>query len=224
MALPEDDVNKQDDQLQDADAAEAAIAALDLEQLADSLVVPDKDAGQDSAEPGIPLTVAEELALALEEVGKFKDTALRKEAEMQNMQRRTARDVENAHKFGVERFIQNLLPVVDSLEKAIEASDLARVEGQEEDAIIEGVRLCSKLLLDVLEREKVEVVDPLGEPFDPNVHQALSMIENPDMEPNSVLAVIQKGYTLHGRLVRPAMVMVVKTPAPDPEAMPDPDA
>ena len=147
----------------------------------------------------------EALANALAEAEKFKDLALRSEAEMQNLQRRTARDIENAHKFGVEKFVLNMLPVVDSLEKAIEAI------GENQDPIAEGVKLCSKLMIDTLSKEGVEIIDPSGEPFDPNEHQAMSMVENPDMEPNSVLAVVQKGCKLNGRLVRPAMVMVTKS-------------
>ena len=119
----------------------------------------------------------------------------------------------SAHKFGLERFLQNLIPVVDSLEKAIEASEQAGTDAS--DAIAEGVSLCHKLLIDVLGKENVEVIDPMGEPFDPNEHQAMSMVENPDMEPNSVFAVVQKGYKLNGRLVRAAMVMVTKSPAAD---------
>jgi len=151
------------------------------------------------------------LAAAKSEAEKYRDMALRAEAEMQNLRRRSERDVQNAHKFGAERLIQNLLPVVDSLEKAVEASQQA--ETAEDDPQLEGLKLCLKLFTDVLTKEGIEVVDPLGQPFDPNVHEALSMIENPDMEPNSVMAVIQKGYRLHERLVRPAMVMVSKSPA-----------
>jgi len=151
------------------------------------------------------------LAAAKSEAEKYRDMALRAEAEMQNLRRRSEQDVQNAHKFGAERLIQNLLPVVDSLEKAVEASQQA--ETAEDDPQLEGLKLCLKLFTDVLTKEGIEVVDPLGQPFDPNVHEALSMIENPDMEPNSVMAVIQKGYRLHERLVRPAMVMVSKAPA-----------
>ena len=151
------------------------------------------------------------LQKALDEVDKYRDQALRAEAEMQNMQRRTARDIENAHKFALEKFLQNLLPVADSMEKAVEAAEQSAEN--EEDPMLEGVRLCNKLLVDVLGKEGIEVIDPLGEPFDPNEHQAMSMVENPDMEPNSVFAVVQKGYRLNGRLVRAAMVMVTKAPA-----------
>ena len=161
---------------------------------------------QDSVD-GAEFPGDEALAVALLEVEKFRDLALRAEAEMQNLQRRTARDVENAHKFGVEKFVLNMLPVVDSLEKAIEST------GDKDDAIAEGLRLCHKLMVDTLSKEGVEIIDPAGEPFDPNEQQAMSMVENPDMEPNSVLAVVQKGCKLNGRLVRPAMVMVTKVPA-----------
>ena len=164
---------------------------------------------QDSLDEG-ELPGDEALAVALLEVEKFRDLALRAEAEMQNLQRRTARDVENAHKFGVEKFVLNMLPVVDSLEKAIEST------GDNVDAIAEGLRLCHKLMVDTLTKEGVEIIDPVGDPFDPNEHQAMSMVENPDMEPNSVLAVVQKGCKLNGRLVRPAMVMVTKAPAEQP--------
>jgi molecular chaperone GrpE len=143
------------------------------------------------------------------EVEKYKDIALRAEAEMQNLRRRAERDVQNAHKYGIERLLQNLLPVLDSLEKAVEVSEA--VASDDDDPQLEGIRLCSKLFVDVLTREGVEALDPLGEPFDPNLHEALSMIENPDLEPNSVMAVIQKGYRLNERLVRPAKVMVSKS-------------
>ena len=171
---------------------------------------------QDSLDE-VELSGDEALAVALLEVEKFRDLALRAEAEMQNLQRRTARDVENAHKFGVEKFVLNMLPVVDSLEKAIEST------GDNVDVIAEGLRLCHKLMVDTLTKEGVEIIDPVGDPFDPNEHQAMSMVENPDMEPNSVLAVVQKGCKLNGRLVRPAMVMVTRAPADQPPVDPAPE-
>lgn len=153
-----------------------------------------------------------QLEKSREEAERFKDMALRAEAEMQNVQRRAERDVANAHKYGLEKFVQNLLPVIDSLEKAIEAAEQSEGEAESGDAILEGVRLCHKLFLDVLGKQDVEVIDPEGEPFDPNEQEAVSMVEHPEMEPNSVVSVIQKGYKLHGRLVRPAMVLVSKAP------------
>jgi molecular chaperone GrpE len=145
------------------------------------------------------------------EADKARDQALRSEAEIQNLRKNAERDVQNAHKFGVERLIQNLLPVLDSLEKAIETS--LQAETPEDDPQLEGLKLCFKLFTDVFEKEGVQMLDPLGQAFDPNVHEALSLIEKPDMYPNSVMAVIQKGYRLHERLVRPAMVIVSKPPA-----------
>ncbi|MEX0943187.1 MAG: nucleotide exchange factor GrpE [Pseudomonadales bacterium] len=161
-------------------------------------------------------SLEDRLEQALAEVEKFKDAALRAEAEMQNVRRRAERDVEGAHKFGLERFVSNLLPVVDSLEKAVESAEQAAGDGEPsvtERAIIEGVGLCQKILLDVLAKEGVTPVDPVGEPFDPNLHQAMSIVENPNVEPNSVVAVVQKGYQLNERLVRPAMVMVSRAPS-----------
>ncbi|MDC3330920.1 nucleotide exchange factor GrpE [Pseudomonadales bacterium] len=171
----------------------------------------DESAPQDVEALSTGEGVLDSLADAQAEAEKFRDLALRSEAEMQNLRKRAERDVQNAHKFGVERLIQNLLPVLDSLEKAIETS--LQAETPEDDPQLEGLKLCFKLFTEVFEKEGVQMLDPLGQAFDPNVHEALSMIENPDMEPNSVMAVIQKGYRLHERLVRPAMVIVSKPPA-----------
>ena len=166
-----------------------------------------EESGEDQAPSEDDAVESEDKLVA--EVEKYKDIALRAEAEMQNLRRRAERDVQNAHKYGIERLLQNLLPVLDSLEKAVEVSEAAASD--DDDPQLEGIRLCSKLFVDVLTREGVEALDPLGEPFDPNLHEALSMIENPDLEPNSVMAVIQKGYRLNERLVRPAKVMVSKS-------------
>lgn len=176
-------------------------------------IVEETAADEDEAaeqESNVELSVDERLVEALDQLSESKDAVLRAEAEVQNVRRRAERDVENAHKYGIERLLQNLLPVVDSIEKSIESADQA--DRDDNDPVMEGIRLCYKLLLDILEREQVEVVDPLGEPFDPNEHEAMSMVENPDMEPNSVFAVMQKGYKLNNRLIRPAMVMVSKAP------------
>lgn len=177
------------------------------------------EASEESVEPGDETDAGQadeelqgQLEKSLEEVEKYKDMALRAEAEVQNVQRRAERDVANAHKYGLEKFLQSLLPVVDSLEKAIEAAEQSESKEESDDAILEGVRLCHKLFLDVLTKQNVEVVDPEGEPFDPNEHEAMSMVEHAEMEPNSVVNVIQKGYKLNGRLVRPAMVMVSRAP------------
>ena len=169
---------------------------------------PQSDLVSDSSEEISKDSAADELEKTKIELEKQKDLTLRAEAELQNVLKRTAREVENAHKYGLERFIENLLPVVDSLEKAAEVS--IADQSASSDNSIEGINLCCKLLLDVLEKEGVKAINPLGEPFDPSEHQAMSTVENPDMEPNSVAAVVQKGWKLNDRLVRAAMVMVVK--------------
>ncbi len=141
------------------------------------------------------------------ELGEAKEQALRAAAEAQNARRRAEQDVEKAHKFGLEKFVGDMLPVVDNLGRAIEA---ARSEGAEMAAVTEGVELTLKSLLDGMKRHNVEQVNPEGEPFDPEFHQAMTAVPQPDVEPNTVINVYQHGYTLNGRLVRPAMVVVSK--------------
>ena len=140
-----------------------------------------------------------------QQVADANDNVLRIQAEMQNMRRRAERDVENAHKFALDKFSADLLPVVDNLERALSAIN---AEDDSQKAIAEGIELTLKSFLDALVRFKIEAVDPAGQPFDANLHQAVSMVPNPDMEPNTVMDVFQKGYTLNGRLIRPAMVVV----------------
>jgi molecular chaperone GrpE len=141
----------------------------------------------------------------LDQVAKANDQVLRVQAEMQNVRRRAERDVENAHKFALDKFAADLLPVVDNLERALAAIDVAD-EGQK--AVAEGLELTLKSFMEVLARHKIEAIDPAGQPFDAELHQAVSMVPNPDLETNTVMDVFQKGYTLNGRLVRPAMVVV----------------
>lgn len=170
---------------------------------------PEKEAEQaetGGAEPDVEALQAqvEELTTAL---AGAKEQALRAQADAQNAQRRAEQDVEKAHKYGQEKLVLDMLPVVDNLERALASADK---EDEAQKAVIEGVELTLKSLVDSLARHKVEAVNPEGEPFDPQLHQAMSMVENPDVESNSVIEVFQKGYTLHGRLVRPAMVVVSK--------------
>lgn len=140
-----------------------------------------------------------------EEVALLKEQALRSHAEAQNARRRAEQDVEKARKFALEKFVAELLPVADNLERAIAAGN---EDDEAQKAVLEGVQLTYKSLLDTLKKFQVEAIDPEGEPFNPELHQAMSMVPNPDVEPNTVLNVFQKGYTLYGRLVRPAMVVV----------------
>lgn len=154
------------------------------------------------------LTAEQLLVQMQEEAEAARDAALRAQADAQNIKRRAEQDIERARKFALEQFTRELLPVADNLERALES---AAGDDEAIKPIAEGVELTLKSLLDAMKKSNIEVVDPMGEPFDPNLHQAMSMVENNDVEPNSVIAVMQKGYTLNGRLVRPAMVMVSKS-------------
>ena len=140
------------------------------------------------------------------ELAKVKDQLLRTIAESENIRRRASRDVENAHKFAIEKLLNDLFPVLDSLEKAVETANQTEGAG----AIAEGVELSLKMFLATLEKSGVVQIDPLGEPFDPQHHEAMAMVPNPDAEPNSVMDVMQKGYVLNERLVRAAKVIVTK--------------
>ena len=138
------------------------------------------------------------------------DDLLRVQAEMQNLRRRTEQDIEKAHKYSQEKFSTELLSVMDNLERALAAA--ANHEDEIVKAIYEGVDLTLKSFTDCFNRFHIEAVDPMGEPFDPQLHQAMTIIENGEVEPNTVIEVMQKGYTLHGRVIRPAMVVVSKEP------------
>jgi molecular chaperone GrpE len=181
------------DGLEAADGVEAADPAGDAQPAGEAA----------DAEP----TLEELVEQLQEEVLAAKDAALRAQADAQNVKRRAEQDVEKARKFALEGFSRELLPVVDNLERALES---AAGDDEAIKPIAEGVQLTLKSLLDALGKHNIEAVDPHGEPFDPQVHQAMSIVDNPDVEPNTVIAVMQKGYTLNGRLVRPAMVMVSK--------------
>ena len=140
------------------------------------------------------------------------DRYLRATAEADNVRKRAARDVENARKYALENFGRDLLAVKDSLEMGIQAADNADV-----DALLAGKEATLKLLATTLERFGIEELDPEGEPFDPEQHEAVTMQPSEDLEPGSVMKVIQKGYSLNGRLLRPAMVVVAAEPAPTPD-------
>lgn len=141
-----------------------------------------------------------------EEVAKLKEELLRAQADVQNVRRRAETDVEKAHKFSTEKFARELLEVVDNLERAVAAAP----EDEAVKPLLEGVNMTHTTFMNTLKKFNVEAVDPEGHPFDPDLHQAISMVEAPDAEPNTVLNVVQKGYTNHGRLLRPAMVVVSK--------------
>ncbi|MDQ0627975.1 nucleotide exchange factor GrpE [Pantoea agglomerans] len=147
-----------------------------------------------------------EAELAQSQTG-VRDAQLRAQAEIENIRRRAEMDVEKAHKFALEKFANELLPVIDSLERALE---VANKEDPQLASMIEGIELTLKGLLGAVRKFGVEVVGETGVPFNPEVHQAMSMMESEEFEPNHVMLVMQRGYTLNGRLLRPAMVAVSK--------------
>ena len=138
------------------------------------------------------------------------DKLLRANAELDNLRRRTERELENAHKYALERFAQELLAVRDSLEMGVAAAE------QEEagvEKIKEGTELTLKMLESAMQKFNIQAINPQDEPFNPELHQAMSMVETPDKAPNTVINVMQKGYLLNDRLIRPAMVIVSRAPA-----------
>lgn len=149
-------------------------------------------------------------AQVVEAQNRERDGVLRIKAEMENLRRRTELDVEKAHKFALEKFINELLPVIDSLDRALEVADKANPDNA---AMIEGIELTLKSMLDVVRKFGVEVIADTNVPLDPNVHQAIAMVESEDVEAGKVLGVMQKGYTLNGRTIRAAMVTVAKAKA-----------
>ena len=151
--------------------------------------------------------IAQLEAQLAESLGGVRDAQLRAQAEIENIRRRAELDVEKAHKFALEKFANELLPVIDSLERALEVADK---ENPELASMIEGIELTMKSLLGAVRKFGVEVVGDTHVPFNPEVHQAMSMMESDDVEPNHVMMVMQRGYTLNGRLLRPAMVAVAK--------------
>lgn len=152
---------------------------------------------------------------AQEQLANAEDRALRAVAEAENVRKRAERSIDSARKFALERFVADMLPAVDSFERAAQASSEASGEGAAVAAIGEGIELSLKLLLEAMQRQGIDVVDPVGVPFDPNLHEAMSMVESASAEPGSVLEVFQKGYTVNGRLARPARVIVAKEPTPE---------
>lgn len=166
--------------------------------------------GAESPHPGSDSRITEleaKLGEALAEAEKLRDEWLRARAETDNVRRRSQEDVAKAHRFGIEGFASALLAVKDSLDAAL------AVESPSVQSMKEGVELTGKQLDSALEKFSVKAINPLGEKFDPHRHQAISQVEAPDKEPNTVVNVLQKGYLLHDRVLRPALVVVAKSPS-----------
>ncbi len=184
------------------------------EQEASEQETPEQEASeQDSADVSgqadeADTALAELKALADENYDKY----LRAAAELENVRKRATRDVENAHKFALERFCSELLAVKDSLEMGLAAADKADAQ-----SLLDGKKATLKLLTATMERFGVVELNPEGEPFDPQEHEAMTVQPSADVEPGSVLTVFQKGYALNGRLLRPARVVVASDPTTQPD-------
>ena len=210
----ESDTGSADAELEDAEAVNA-----ESEGTTAGAESKDSAAAEESA-----AALREALATAQAEAETQKDRALRAAAEAENVRKRADRRVENAHKFALEGFVADLLPAVDSFERAALSAEEAAKEAAENAAkeatetasgmaaVAEGVQLSLKLLVEAMQRQGIEVVDPLGAPFDPNLHEAMTMVASETAEPGSVVEVFQKGYTVNGRLARAARVVVAKAP------------
>ena len=134
------------------------------------------------------------------------DKVVRAQAEMENLRKRAARDVENAHKYALEKFTNELLPIMDSLELGLSAS----VKAKNLDDLCKGMELTLEMFNTVMEKFGITMIEPKGEKFNPELHDAVSMQETDDSNSGIIIEVMQKGYTLNGRLIRPAMVVVAK--------------
>lgn len=152
-------------------------------------------------------SMEQQLLKAQDTIKDYWDQMMRLRAEIDNNRKRAERDVENAHKYALKSFVENLLPVIDSMELGQTA---ATADNATLESIREGSELTIGMFVQVLEKSGLEQVDPLGEKFDPERHQAISMIDVESAESNTVIEVMQKGFLLNDRLVRPAMVVVAK--------------
>lgn len=192
----------------DSPAVEAAAAEQQPGVMDRESEAADRDSGQGSVpEEGVEPT-ADALAKAEQELADHRDAMLRMRAEMDNLSKRQARDAERSRKFALERIMKDLLQVRDSLERGLEAAG----EPVSAESLREGQALTFRMLAKVLEEHGLEEIDPLGQPFDPDWHEAMTVIPSAETEENTVLEVLQKGFRLHDRLIRPAMVVVSRKP------------
>jgi molecular chaperone GrpE len=174
---------------------------------------PDPEQDEDQESAATPETEQHDLnlddaesndtATSDEELGRLRDALLRTRAEMENLRKRSEREIEKSRKFAVEALLRDLAPVIDSLDQGLEQSDSADAQ---------GLSLTRKLLIDTLSRYGLKVLDPIGERFDPSWHEAMSMQPSEEHEPDTVMIVLQRGYGLHDRVIRPARVIVAREP------------
>ncbi|SIN73387.1 molecular chaperone GrpE [Salinivibrio sp. ES.052] len=191
----EQKVKQEQEAMKDAQAQSAEAKGADIEQ--------------EETEAMIARITELEAALEASEakVQEQQDSVLRARADVDNMRRRTEQEVDKARKFALEKFAGELLPVIDNLERAVEMADK---DDESIKPMLEGVELTLKTMMDTIDKFGLKAIDPQGQPFNPELHQAMTIQESTEHEPNTVMMVMQKGYELNGRVVRPAMVMVSK--------------
>jgi len=148
------------------------------------------------------------LAAADQDLAKHRDALLRMQAEMENLRKRLQREVEKSRKFALERIMKDLLQVRDSMDRGLAAAD----ESATIESLREGQQLTQKMLAKVMQDHGLEVIDPLGQAFDPELHEAMTVMPSAEAAENTVLEVLQRGFRLHDRLLRPAMVVVSRRP------------
>ncbi|EID0062986.1 nucleotide exchange factor GrpE [Vibrio vulnificus] len=198
MSNEENKINEE--ALKQQDAAEVEVEAVGTDA--------DIEWNEEADESAAKIAELEAALLASEaHVKEQQDSVLRAKAEVENMRRRTEQEIDKARKYALNRFAEELLPVIDNLERAIQAAD---AESEAVKPLLEGVELTHKTFVDVVSKFGLKEINPEGQPFNPEWHQAMSIQESPDHESNTVMFVMQKGYELNGRVIRPAMVMVAK--------------
>ncbi len=196
----EEDILKGEDQSGDAQADPSQ------DELSQGEVAPEVSEETETEEPTIE-SLSEQIEALKTSAADSLDKAVRAQAELDNVRKRTARDIENAHKYALDKFINGLLPVLDSMELGINASE----NMEDTSSLREGMELTMKMFCSSLEKSGVSPVDPQkGDKFNPDQHEAVNMQEVDDAESGTVVTTLQKGYELNGRLIRPAMVIVAK--------------
>lgn len=198
--MSNEEIKNKDEQLHQ-DAVEAEVVGTDAD-------IDWNQAADENDEQSAKIAQLEAALLISEErVKEQQDNVLRARAEVENMRRRSEQEVDKARKFALSRFAEELLPVIDNLERAIQAAD-SEVEAIK--PLLEGIELTHKTFVDTIAKFGLKEINPHGEAFNPEFHQAMSIQESAEHQPNTVMFVMQKGYELNGRVVRPAMVMVSK--------------
>ena len=166
------------------------------------------ESAEQAEDPENPENTDSALARAEEDLAKHREAMLRMQAEMDNLRKRLMRDLERSRKLALEGIMKDLLQVWDSLERGLGVSG----ESVTIESLVEGQELTMKILEKVMQDHNLELIDPLGQPFNPEFHEAVTVLPSADVEENTVIEVLQKGFRLHERLIRPAMVVVSRMP------------